>query len=122
MFTSIILSAIIALSAIFAQAPSAQVADAPAPAVECMEDMPCFDPETMGNSHEADPMEADAYASYDALGVAPVETVNQMVLTYVGSYYNEAPATQLAANQFAVQSVEYPEVYHVLQWDTLYNA
>jgi hypothetical protein len=124
MFTSIILSAIIALSALFGQAPASQV-EAPKGGVdvgvECMEDMPCWDPETMGNGHEANPMEADAYLSYDALGATP-NLNNDMILSYVGTHYTEGPAPTLAPNQFTVSSVDYPETYHVMQWDTLSHA
>lgn len=107
-------------------APQVEVPTTPAPEVACEEDMPCWDSSTMGNklsgpqvSSEVPNMEGDAYASYDALGVDPT-TKEGMMLSYVASY-TSAPTT-LAANQFAVSSVQTEGLFHVLQWDILSEA
>lgn len=121
---TIILSLILSVSAIFGLAPTSQVdipsIPAPEVGVSCEEDMECWDPETMGNGQGSNPMETDAYLSYDALGATPVESPEQMVLTYVGTH-TVAP-TNYGPNQFIVSSVQYPSTYHVLQWDTLRHA
>lgn len=91
-----------------------------APEVRCEEDMECWDPETMGNGISGKVWETDAYLSYDALGVAPVESPEEMILSYVGTH--EVELTNLGPNQFTVTSIQYPNTYHVLQWDTLKHA
>jgi hypothetical protein len=64
-------------------------------------------------------VEADAYLSYDSLGVTP-NTDGTLMLEYVSSY--TTTPVQLSEGQFTVPSVQTEGLTHVLQWTAVSHA
>lgn len=119
-------SALVSLSLMFG-APSPTVsADRPVEAAQqaaqqvCMEDMDCWDADTMGNG-EANTITAnehDAWQAVAAYELVPA-SLNQ-TLTYIETL--DYLPTSFPVGYFALASQTQPQIFHILKWDTLYYA
>jgi hypothetical protein len=118
-------SALVSLSLMFGAPVPSTAAQQPAQAAQqaassvCMEDMECWDADTMGNgeSNTTNHVERDAWDSLTAAGVTGSP---DMALEYVETIAN-APHSY-PVGYFAITSLESPQTAHVFHWVKLYYA
>jgi len=118
-------SALVSLSLMFGAPAPTVPADRPLEAAQeaaqgtCMEDMECWDADTMGNGEQSNisPSELDAWKSVGSRNIVPASP-NQ-ALEYVETL--DYMPTSFPAGYFAVGSNTSPQV-HVMKWVTLHFA
>lgn len=116
---SLFASLILSLSLIMGLSPTSSMPALPASvAVDCFEDMPCWDSETMGIQLPA--LSDDELDAWDALNTSGIVGSPDVAVEYVETL-DYLPAS-FPVGYFAVVSDTQPHTFHVMQWITLHHA
>ena len=89
------------------------------PAVQCEEDMPCWDADSMGNGL-SNTLEADAWDAVDRAGITTPASSQPLILTYSETVTGQ-PAS-LPLGSFSIASNTMPNAFHIFRFDNLYFA